>query len=457
MPSQKSGMLIPAMTNPSVARPPARAAARRHHAEGDADERRQPIARNVSSSVTGSDVGEQRRERGAGHVVLAEVAAEQAGRASCRTGRAAAGRGRDPSRIAATFSGVARNPSIVRTGSPGTRRMSRNTNTLSVSSTGIVISTRRPTNAQRGAHCALPVAVDGGVDLAEHRLGEAEVLGGEAGGSSASPSIDRLDERRVLLEGAPAQRRRVRLGLETERDLEAQLGGELEQVAVVRRRGDRPVQRFVGGSRCLAGIAGGAVGVERLPDRVDVTRCAALRRGRGDEPLDQRAEVEQHLELGPSREQRVAHRVLGPPASRTAARRRRRCDRGGSSTKPWLSSRCSASRIVVRPVPSICASSRSGGRRCPWTNSPRTIAVTTRSAICCAALRRSSGAIRPPTSASVGTSRSSPRRPVVVDDEAGERLRPVDDRLQLDVLVDAVDVDVRAARSTAAGTANWFR
>ena len=105
------------------------------------------------------------------------------------------------------------------------------------------------------------------------------MLGGEAGGELGVAVDDRLDERRVLLERAPAQRRRVRLGLEAERDLEAQLGGELEQVAVVRRRGDRPVQRFVGGSRRLAGIAGRAVGVERCliaSTSLGVRRCAAV-------------------------------------------------------------------------------------------------------------------------------------------------------------------------------------
>ena len=42
---------------------------------------------------------------------------------------------------------------------------------------------------------------------------------------------------------------------------------------------------------------------------LDVAGRAAGGRGRRDQPLDQGAEVEQHLELGPRRQQRLAHRV----------------------------------------------------------------------------------------------------------------------------------------------------
>ena len=78
MPSQKSGMLIPAMTNPSVVprQPSPRLAA--ITPSGTPTIVASVIARNVSSSVTGSDVASSDDERGAGHVVLAEVAVEQA-------------------------------------------------------------------------------------------------------------------------------------------------------------------------------------------------------------------------------------------------------------------------------------------------------------------------------------------------------------------------------------------
>ena len=58
-------------------------------------------------------------------------------------------------RSIATFSSVARKPSMVRTGSPGTSRMIRKTTTLMTNSMGIVSSRRRTTNTS----CRLIIAL----------------------------------------------------------------------------------------------------------------------------------------------------------------------------------------------------------------------------------------------------------------------------------------------------------
>src|SRR6187397_1841925 len=108
--------------------------------------------------------------------------------------------------------------------------MSTNTNTLSVSSTGMVISKRRATNSiaiASSPRCG--VADHRGPDAAEHLLGEPEVLIRQSGGALRVAVHDRSDQRRVLFECPAAQGGRVRLGEETERHLGAQLGRQLEE------------------------------------------------------------------------------------------------------------------------------------------------------------------------------------------------------------------------------------
>jgi hypothetical protein len=142
IPSQKSVIAIPATTNPSVAclTRPDLAAARTP--SGTPTNTASVIDRSVSSMVTGS--------RCASSVETGVWLMKSCPKFPCSAPpahvRYCATSGRSSPRFArtvATFSGVARNPSIVWTGSPGTRWIIRNTKMLIAMITGMAWNNRR--------------------------------------------------------------------------------------------------------------------------------------------------------------------------------------------------------------------------------------------------------------------------------------------------------------------------
>ena len=76
--------------------------------------------------------------------------------------------------------------------------------------------------------------------------------------------------------------------------------------------------------------------------------CGARRRSRAIKPLDQRAEVEQQLELGPSPGSSVWRSSRPRPAAQSGSTKAPPLRPRWTSTYPCAASRCSASRIVVR-------------------------------------------------------------------------------------------------------------
>ena len=156
MPSQKSGTLMPKTTKPSVSvrvhRPPVAA----RMPSGTPTATASSMESAVSSKVTGRRCSRS-SESGAWLTMSCPRSPRSSAPAQLKY-CSISGRSR-PSwpRSVATFSSVARKPSIVRTGSPGTSRMIRKTTTLMTNSMGIVRSRRRTTNTS----CPLIMALRG--------------------------------------------------------------------------------------------------------------------------------------------------------------------------------------------------------------------------------------------------------------------------------------------------------
>ena len=142
MPSQKSGTLMPKITKPSVSRPihlpPIAALTPSGTPMMTASNMERPVSSKVtgrrcaSSSESGAwlTISLPRSPRSSAMIQLTYWSNRLSSRPSWR-------------RSSATFSSVARKPSMVRTGSPGTSRMIRKTMTLITKSVGMVSSARR--------------------------------------------------------------------------------------------------------------------------------------------------------------------------------------------------------------------------------------------------------------------------------------------------------------------------
>ena len=234
-------------------------------------------------------------------------------------------------RTVATFSGVARNPSIVCTGSPGHQ-----------------VDHQEHEDAHRDDHG----------DRQEQPAND--VARARAHGSVPSRSLDRSDTRsrstvsvsrkwrsaiRAAAVGAPRRSRprrapcgpsrrgpdlaAVRLGAEAQADLPTDLAAQAREVRVPGGVGDRDVDRLVGGARRLAVVARVDVAVQRGADRVRVLGREPRRGGPGDQRLDQLPEVEQALEVRATPAAASAGSSRSRPVPSPRARRRRRCGRGG--------------------------------------------------------------------------------------------------------------------------------
>ena len=248
MPSQKSGMLIPAMTNPSPAIRQLAPRLAEKTPSGTPTNVASIIARSVSSRVTGSAVASSDESGAPDDVVPAEVAVEQTAEPTGVLGEQRA----VEAEVGADHGDVLRRRPEAE---HRPHRVARDQ-----------VDEQEHEHAEREQHrdgdqqaagdeqhrdrssprCG--VAVDRGPDATEHLLGEPEVLTRQPGGALGVAVHDRGNQRRVLLECPAAQDGRVRLGEEAERHLGAQLGRQLEQVAVVGGGRDRPVQCLVGRS-----------------------------------------------------------------------------------------------------------------------------------------------------------------------------------------------------------------
>ena len=206
MPSQKSGMLIPAMTNPSVGDPPAGARLAAEDAERDADERRQHHRQERQLERHGQRRGEQRRERGAGHVVLAEVAVEQAAEPAGVLGEqrpVEAEVGADHGDVLRRGAEAEHRPHRVARDEVDEQEHEHAEREQHRDRDQHAAGDEQPARSLHRLAAVSPSTR--GADAAEHRLGEPEVLGGEAGGELGVAVDDRLDQRRVLFERPPAQ------------------------------------------------------------------------------------------------------------------------------------------------------------------------------------------------------------------------------------------------------------
>src|SRR4029077_15925777 len=87
---------------------------------------------------------------------------------------------------------------------------------------------------------------DPGMQRGEHLLGQREVPRGQAGRPLGVACDDRLGQFGMLVHGPPPYLGGIGLGVEAEADLPADPGAQLGKALVVRRPGDRLVQRLVG-------------------------------------------------------------------------------------------------------------------------------------------------------------------------------------------------------------------
>ena len=141
MPSQKSGMLMLATTNAVLARPVRLLRVAATTPAGIPMASARPMARNVSSRVTGS---RSDSSSVSGTLLMKSWPRSRRINAPSQVRYWSRSGWSRPSavRMVATFSSVARKPSIVRTGSPGTSRIMRNTNRLMASRIGTVTNSR---------------------------------------------------------------------------------------------------------------------------------------------------------------------------------------------------------------------------------------------------------------------------------------------------------------------------
>ena len=188
--------------------------------------------------------------------------------------------------------------------------------------------------------------------------------------------LERGDDRRVVVEGAGAQRRRVEVAFEPGPETAAALVPERPRPAAAARRCRWP-------RRSACGIRDRRRRASRSRRRCGAScRWSPAVGRRSRRPLRGAARAT----ASPSISSRAARRSKGPgpssgvagvpvPLTKIPVPTR-------TSTRPSISSARMASRTEVRETPSRTASSRSGGSREPTGNSPLSISVAICPAIC---------------------------------------------------------------------------